>query len=1318
MKNLKKVLALVLAFACAFTMFAGAVVYPDVAAGSEFSEAVTMLSDLGIIQGKDDGKYHPEDTITRAEACALIARMLTGDPQVTQYAGAANFTDVVKGSWKESVIGYCVVNGITVGVGNNKFEPDRAITDAEFVTMVVRAMGYETTGTTYPYGHISAAQANGLLEGVSVVPSSAALRGEDAQIMYNALFADYARGAKMTNTTHGTTVEEYDTIAHAVFGLDRAAVGEWGKTKDTDNDYYLKNCKAHTWVIVGKSYTEEGAILAYPISDKDETDIFVLKDKEKGAYEFQYEGDISGLVGYKVELWGEGDHGEPEWDKKDNTYTYSDDWTIKAIKTVKGQTAYDYNASMADDNDDNGSIKTGDIDVDLESVADNADVVDASLVAPIDLFIGGEHNGVEIKKNDENVEKALNVRDADQYKLVDWDSDGDVDWIVVDEAKVYKVENATSKRAAVVSMKAAGTDWDKSTDEASQTWKLDGYEDGKKANYNGFDKDFKVEYKADGIEEGSVVEVTASFSYNKGEKKPVITYTVTEIEAETAELDKVSTKGGLQLTFDGDVKKIAQNEENGDVIVPENPEKYEDFDDEELGTAFALYMNRNGFIVYSDYSDDNAAGYLMVLDTTDGRDTLPRKNAKIDAMLGDGTYKTEMEVASDLKLDQTLTIDGDKYDAYEEDAVSGKHPGRHFNEPLVVGHVYKYYTDSEGVITKMKPVADDHELSDYEYDADKDRLTDTSKAIGSLDTADVLFAVAKNYIRYDDATNVDATIGEMMADGGLFVDKDDVLAVKQEDIPDIDKKGAGKDTNAVQLNDLENLWIAQNADAVKYDIDDNKEISAAILGVDSFDYFNNAAVKVGLVTAVSASGSDKNVTVDLAYDGKVEEDVAAVEKLKVSDIFETADGDDFNDVKAVKAHINADGGTEGMYAEVSFNNDGKITKVVFMDEKDTIAGVNGNDRTVYYGKSYKVERAVVNQVKTGKWVSILTNATFYDKENFYSLDRVDDAYPNDMDLADDAKYYTFNKRPSFGEKKVDLVMDITNGFMDDYKVEAGDENDLVASDINNKFDDTDNYVTADLVSKKADDGDVVAAYIYDDMGEKPAADHVVLSGSLTKVSVDGFTAVADQVLTYREIAGGAKVHDVEVTPANKGVSAVLDTDNNKVTVSVDADATAGTYKVALVDANDKVLASKELVVESKDAPADITAAKQAMDDAKAELDEAKTADEAAQAEKAEAQAAQDKTAAKLTAAQDELTAAQTAYDTAYAADPNSAATIAAEQAVKNAQSKVDAAKSADDDAKDVLTAATTKAAATSSAVTEKQTAYDTAKNAYDALVNA
>ena len=42
MKNLKKVLAMVLAFACTFSMFAGAKVFEDVPAGSDYSEAITI----------------------------------------------------------------------------------------------------------------------------------------------------------------------------------------------------------------------------------------------------------------------------------------------------------------------------------------------------------------------------------------------------------------------------------------------------------------------------------------------------------------------------------------------------------------------------------------------------------------------------------------------------------------------------------------------------------------------------------------------------------------------------------------------------------------------------------------------------------------------------------------------------------------------------------------------------------------------------------------------------------------------------------------------------------------------------------------------------------------------------------------------------------------------------------------------------------------------------------------------------------------------------------------------------------------------------
>ena len=65
MKNLKKVLALVLAFACAFTMFAGAA-FTD-SADIKATEAVDMLTALGVIDGFEDGSFQPNGTVTRAQ---------------------------------------------------------------------------------------------------------------------------------------------------------------------------------------------------------------------------------------------------------------------------------------------------------------------------------------------------------------------------------------------------------------------------------------------------------------------------------------------------------------------------------------------------------------------------------------------------------------------------------------------------------------------------------------------------------------------------------------------------------------------------------------------------------------------------------------------------------------------------------------------------------------------------------------------------------------------------------------------------------------------------------------------------------------------------------------------------------------------------------------------------------------------------------------------------------------------------------------------------------------------------------------------------
>ncbi len=1086
MKNLKKVLAMVLAFACTFTMFASAKVYDDVAAGSEHSEAITMLSDLGIIQGKGENKYAPKDTITRAEACALIARLMTGDPNAAGFGGAHHFKDVVKGSWQDSAIGYCVVNGVAIGVdaAGTRFEPNRPIKDKEFVTMLVRALGYETPDMKkdFPFSYMSSARAIGLLENVNMIPDTDALRGEDAQVIYNALFADYARGAKILNTTHGTSVEKYPTIAESVWGLSRAGLGTFNG-KD-DEEVTLTNCKAHTWVIVGADKKEEGRILAYPIAD-DTTDIYDSAEAKASngtkfiPYSFKYAGDADALKGYEVELWGEGKHGKPVWEKdgsKGGKFVFPDKWTIKAIKTSKGQTKYDYDASKADSKSDNGTIELGESKLDLKSVADNAKNVTAKNTTETTMttYLSKEkYNGMDIAK-DKDVEKALNIRDGAQYKLMDWDSDGDIDWIVVDEANYYKVESASSKRVTVTSMKSSekNGDEEKQTASETQTWKLDDLND---------EKNYKVKYVVpEGLKEGDILEVTYKTVYDKKEKCEVVTATVKVVDAENHELDKVSTKDHLVLTFDGETKQLAQNKAEADIIVPKNPTKYENFDEEELGTQFALYTNRNGFIVYSDYATETS-NYLMVLDTDDGKNTVRGELGALKILTSDNKVENNVEVVSDLMIDRKTSGNG-----YDKDS-------RHFDEHMIVGNVYKYWKNADGKITKLESVVDGkHGATTYDYVSKNDRLTLDNKESYALKDAKVIFAVKPH-------TNANGYIQHTGADfNDLKVDEDDVLAVKQQDIPDIAGVGSTGDTNAAILDGqvaAGKSWLVSSNKFIAYKTQSNKDIDGAILGVDSFNKFNAGATKIGLVTDVSFGKGDV-VSIEVATNGKVET-LSSAEKTKFEDVvsvYEYANKKSYS--LASRNETIKNGLAKGQnlkdylnknaaYAEITTNADGKLTGVLFMDDKNSEDAADGavNAGNVVAGRYYQVSRKVIADVKEGKWLSTVKDRVqFTSDENLYTLDSKN--IQKVSDLAGDVTYYTIDGRPTINGMKsseyASKAMSILNGFDGNPTVKVGEASDVQKSEIRNDNKANDLYNVADVASKidKNGEGDIVAVYAY------------------------------------------------------------------------------------------------------------------------------------------------------------------------------------------------------------------------------------------------
>ena len=93
-ENLKKVLALVLAFACAFTMFAGAA-FTDSADIKVDTEVVDTLVSLGVVNGYDDGSFKPNGTVTRAEMAKMIYVLRTGNSDASAYNDdKTSFTDI------------------------------------------------------------------------------------------------------------------------------------------------------------------------------------------------------------------------------------------------------------------------------------------------------------------------------------------------------------------------------------------------------------------------------------------------------------------------------------------------------------------------------------------------------------------------------------------------------------------------------------------------------------------------------------------------------------------------------------------------------------------------------------------------------------------------------------------------------------------------------------------------------------------------------------------------------------------------------------------------------------------------------------------------------------------------------------------------------------------------------------------------------------------------------------------------------------------------------------------------------------------------
>ena len=201
MKNLKKVLALVLVIASLMGMatMASATKSDDYSDADSIThiEAVDVMSTIGVFDGIS-GAFSGDSILTREQAAKIITYMILGkDDADALVASVAPYTDVSRDRWSAGSIAYCKNEGILAGVGNGRFEPDGKLTGVAFAKMCLVALGYDPdiqqlTGSDWAVNTSKLAIAEaGITDDLSQISLADEMSREDAcQMAFNTLQAD------------------------------------------------------------------------------------------------------------------------------------------------------------------------------------------------------------------------------------------------------------------------------------------------------------------------------------------------------------------------------------------------------------------------------------------------------------------------------------------------------------------------------------------------------------------------------------------------------------------------------------------------------------------------------------------------------------------------------------------------------------------------------------------------------------------------------------------------------------------------------------------------------------------------------------------------------------------------------------------------------------------------------------------------------------------------------------------------------------------------------------------------------------------------
>ena len=495
-----------LAFACAFTMFAGAA-FTDSADIKVDAEVVDTLVALGVVNGYDDGSFKPNGTVTRAEMAKMIYVLRTGNSDASAYNDdKTSFTDI--GShWARGYIKYCKSLGIIAGKSNTKFAPNDKVTAQEAAKMLLVTLGYNAdkaglVGANWASKTNALADEAGLLEDVNTSFTSACPRQYAAQLIYNAIDAKTVvlRDGEYTDQTamgvdNKTVGEKYMNLKKTTSTLTKVS-----KTNGKDTYELTLDKDAANWDNTTETKASGKAVFDFTDIQKDYSDLLyktvtVLHKDRKTVYgvfatsdntqqsnilkKLEMDGAKVKLNGTKYDLVAADKqtvyvNGEVLYKTSSGTFTTTSTGNTKAtikefVDAYGNKAANKYTHSkywqgtevslMATDGTSNYSILK----------------VKTFAVAKV-TAVGSDYINVTVKKGDTSINNSKTKLEDDEW---DWyDGVKKDDYVILTAKGNYGTNHGLVEKANVVSGKVTGTKSDDSACVGGNWYTMAGVQSG------------------------------------------------------------------------------------------------------------------------------------------------------------------------------------------------------------------------------------------------------------------------------------------------------------------------------------------------------------------------------------------------------------------------------------------------------------------------------------------------------------------------------------------------------------------------------------------------------------------------------------------------------------------------------------------------------------------------------------------------------------------------------------------------------------------------------------------------------------------------